>query len=279
MTHEMVVTEKLLAGIGRIPPLKPAIVAMLQEINGGDYTINRLKQLIEEDANTSATILKIANSPFYGLHGKIASIRDACVMLGRNSLCNIVYATALESYSGCMEHHPARLSLSRHTQATAIVAGRIARHVQLEAGTAYTLGLLHELGKQIAMVGFPDFFNAFVQAAARIPEETWQELAAMSLLGERIAQKWHLPELFQHCIRHVVSPQECPVQTRRYVVLVAASHWLATDLGFPSPGEPQDLDARRAALQLLNCGELPLLAADTLQEVDADLKSLLQTHL
>lgn len=230
--------QELIGNIGRIPPLNPVVLRLLEELSNGQYSATNLQKIIEEDANTSATILKIANSPFYGMKRRVNSIRDACVLLGFNNLRNIVYATALESFSSSAGQE----SLRQHTVATAIIASQLARFSGLDDSTCYTLGLLHELGKQITMVGFPDYFAAFIDKAIRDPDGTVEEIDSMCALGETMAKCWHLPDLFLHCIRHHTDPASCPGPSTAYVQLIHAAHGLANAMGYPSPGEtvPED---------------------------------------
>lgn len=229
--------SELDGNIGRIPPLNPVILRLLEQLNSGKYNTDDLRKIIEEDANTSVTVLKVANSPFYGMNRKINSIRDACVMLGFNNLRNIVYATALESFSSDVGPRTYRDALRQHTVASAIIAAQLAKRMRLEESTCYTLGLLHELGKQITMVGFPDFFATFITKSGICQGGVNDEILAMCNLGEKLAKTWHLPELFQHCIRYYVTPDSCPKQSAPQVQLIHIAHLMASQMGFPSPGE------------------------------------------
>lgn len=230
--------QELISNIGRIPPLNPVVLRLLEELSNGQYNATNLHKIIEEDANTSATILKIANSPFYGMKRQVNSIRDACVLLGFNSLRNIVYATAMESFT-C---NTGQESLRQHTVATAIIASQLARFSALDDSTCYTLGLLHELGKQITMVGFPDYFNAFLAKAKKGQDDMGEEIDSMCALGETMAKSWHLPDLFLHCIRYYTRPASCPKPSAVYVQLIHAAHGLANAMGYPSPGETVPAD-------------------------------------
>lgn len=229
--------SELDGNIGRIPPLSSVIQRLLEQLNSGKYNTADLKKIIEEDANTSATVLKMANSSFYGMNRKINSIRDACVILGFNNLRNIVYATALESFTGDGGSRTHREALRQHTVASAIIAAQLAKRIRLEESTCYTLGLLHELGKQITMVGFPDFFATFIAESKICQGSVNDEILAMCKLGEKLAKTWHLPELFQHCIRYYVAPDTCPKQSSPQVQLIHVAHLMASQMGFPSPGE------------------------------------------
>jgi|GEM_PF-1428253 len=227
----------LIEKINRIQPLNPIMMELLAAIQNQDSQATDLEHIIRSDANTSATILKIANSPFYGMSGRIKNVRDACVLLGFDQLRNIIYATALEHASNGGPHKIWCKKLRRHTLATAIIASELSQHmsVKIEKGQAYSLGLLHELGKQILVSELPDLFHEYMNTQGQ-PE---QEPIVGTLIeaGTIIAQKWRLPEVFQICIRYALTPDEPPEAFQNEVTLIRCSHQLAQEFGFQSPGD------------------------------------------
>ena len=226
--------------VGRIPPLNPTMLALLQALDSSESDADDLQKLILADANTSATILKIANSPFYGMNKKIQSVRDACVLLGFHSLRNIVYATALESFESPDEDPtlmPLRDALRQHTRHAAAIAVQLARQVKLESSTLYTLGLLHELGKQITLAAAPNRFRQYTETASFDIEAAYRDISAMCTLGGEVAKSWHLPDLFQHCIRFYPAVERCPQPSQRHTRIIYCAHILAGRAGSLSPGE------------------------------------------
>lgn len=267
MTIAITRDSPLTCNIDRLPPLNPALMKLLMELNQGTQDASGLARIISEDANTSATILKIANSPFYGMNKKIASVRDACMVLGLNNLRNVVYATAIESLDPHQAPDAPRTALQRHCRATAILCTRLAPCLGFrDPGTSYTLGLLHELGKQATLIGYPDYFAAYVQNPAAQP----QAPADMCGLGESLAQSWHMPDLIRHTIRHYPHPDNSPVPSQPQVRLVHFAHRLANHFGYCSPGESPNPAARDDTRRYLDTHARPGtdLAAllDTLEE-------------
>lgn len=246
----------------RIPPLNPVILDLMQELNDGKTNATRLTEIIQRDANVTALILRIANSPFYGMNKKINSVRDACVLLGMASMKNLVYATAAESLTCHPEFEHVRASLHRHTTACAIIAGELAKHTSKDRQLHYTLGLLHELGKQLALSGCDDYFAQYLVNAESDPETAHQQTLAMCALGEIIATKWQLPDAFRQVIRHFTSPEQAEEGLRQTVSLIHLAHKLSAFMGLPSPGE----QASDSAPDLSAFPELATLPLDELKK-------------
>jgi HD superfamily phosphohydrolase YqeK len=55
----------------------------------------------------------------------------------------------------------------RHTLASAIISRELARASRQEADRAYTLGLLHDIGRLGLLVGYPDAYNEILAEAGR----------------------------------------------------------------------------------------------------------------
>lgn len=88
--------EEIVSSIDSLPPLlDTTLIINKLYANGGDaLDINKLIIIIESDALLSANILKMVNSPLYGLSQQILSITQAVTLLGTHK----VYGLAL-SYS------------------------------------------------------------------------------------------------------------------------------------------------------------------------------------
>lgn len=251
----------LIEKINRIQPLNPIMMELLAAIQNQDSQATDLEHIIRSDANTSATILKIANSPFYGMSGRIKNVRDACVLLGFDQLRNIIYATALEHASNGGPHQIWRQKLRRHTLATAIIASELSLYmtVRIEKGQAYSLGLLHELGKQILVSELPDLFHEYMNTQGQPEQESI--VGTLIEAGTIIAQKWRLPEVFQTCIRFALSPDDPPEAFQNEVTLIRCAHQLAQELGFDSPGDRYKPSEPGALLH-----HYPTLPADVITE-------------
>ena len=77
----------------------PTLPAVAMEVNkmllDYDTTISKLSDIIEKDQAMVSKILKLVNSSFFGLRGKISSISHAIVVLGFNTIRNAVVSISI----------------------------------------------------------------------------------------------------------------------------------------------------------------------------------------
>src|ERR1035437_3774998 len=77
-------------GLGQLPTL-PAIVArVLEVLNTPNASADTAARLIGQDLALSAKVLRLANSAFYGIPRSIASVDQAIVILGFQTVRSLV---------------------------------------------------------------------------------------------------------------------------------------------------------------------------------------------
>ncbi|HHN45837.1 MAG TPA: HDOD domain-containing protein, partial [Planctomycetes bacterium] len=82
--------EKLVEGIDTLPTL-PSIVARVNELVQDPATsASDLNDVISRDLALSGRLLKLVNSSMYGFPRKISSVTHAVVILGFNTVRNVV---------------------------------------------------------------------------------------------------------------------------------------------------------------------------------------------
>ncbi len=89
--------EQIIKGIDSLPPLSNAAHIVQSLYAGGIEHINisRLVRVIESDAMLSVNILKMINSPYYGMNKQISSISQAVSLLGVRQIYMLVINYAI----------------------------------------------------------------------------------------------------------------------------------------------------------------------------------------
>jgi HD-like signal output (HDOD) protein len=73
-------------------PTLPTVALRVMEITANQKSsANDLMDIISPDVSLTTKILKIANSPFYGLTRKISSLQHAVTVLGFKEIRNLVF--------------------------------------------------------------------------------------------------------------------------------------------------------------------------------------------
>jgi len=239
-----------------LPGIVERIVAVLEQPEGD---LAEAAALVETDQVLTAQVLRLANSAFYGLSGRIGSVRHALTVLGTTVSRSLVYATAVLDL---------RIGLSgfwEHAVGTAVMAGALARHLGLDKPEEVSgAGLLHDLGKVVLFRQAPEAFAA-VLADARAHGRTFRE-SERALLGTDHAQiaswlmtRWRFPlRLSEPVVQHHEPghAKAVPVET----AVVHAANTLVRAYGYGCGGDARIPPVAPAAWALLGLGRADLHA-------------------
>ena len=84
-----------------LPPLPAVVVQIMRSINNPSTSAEELNNLIRMDQGLASKVLRIVNSAYYGLPKKVSTITQAVMILGFNTVRNLVMGvSALNAFSG-----------------------------------------------------------------------------------------------------------------------------------------------------------------------------------
>lgn len=201
--------EQTLKDIG-IPPRPEIIDRIADEMRKDEPNFRHLGQLIEADVSLSASLIKTANSPFFGFRSRARSANEALMMLGLDVTSRAIAGISLR------KAFPADIRLERFWHASAQIAALsgwltqiIGRH-RLRAEDAHTFGLFRDCGIPVMMRRFPGYEKILARAngdAAQqftlVEQQGLQEFPTNhAMVGCLLAESWWLPEEICQAIRH-----------------------------------------------------------------------------
>jgi HD-like signal output (HDOD) protein len=200
--------QQALQGIS-VPPQPQIMVDLQMEQYMPDPDLEAIARLIAQDPGLSGALLKIVNSPYYGLSNKIASIQRAVNLLGSRSVINLINA---QSIKGEMSDETI-VTLNRFwdtAQDVAMTCVTLAKRIGSQAvDEAYALGLFHDCGIPLMLKRFPQYMNVLEQAYAdasaqvRIVDTENQAFNTNhAVVGYYTAKSWRLPEHVSDAIAH-----------------------------------------------------------------------------
>src|SRR5215813_13969777 len=79
--------EKKLADL---PPLPAVVVRIMETVNNPDTSAEEINRLIAMDQGLTSKVLRIVNSAYYGFPKRISTISHAVMILGYNTVRNLV---------------------------------------------------------------------------------------------------------------------------------------------------------------------------------------------
>jgi putative nucleotidyltransferase with HDIG domain len=232
----------------RIPAFPPVAIRVLHLLQDDDVPVDQLVELMRADPAFSAELLRRANSPLFGFHSEVVSLKQALILLGFRRVRGLALTVATGMYLRKAAQVGELRKFWRYSLACALLAEELARACGLPEDTAYTAGLLHDIGRLGLMVAHPEQYAQLIRHASE-QLETGQPVDIVQLerdlfgvdhyeVGRWLAEDWKLPPLLAEIAgRH---PWEV---TRQWNIIgvVRLGCQLAMALGFgvlPSPHTP-----------------------------------------
>jgi putative nucleotidyltransferase with HDIG domain len=217
--------------ISRLPSLSTTAAKVLETCNNPKSSANDLNRVISLDPVLTGQVLSLINSAYYSLRQPVSSLTRAIIMLGINTVKNLVLSCAILEQ---MRHKHAFRALSAekfwaHSLGVGVIAKCLAKvkGVSLaEQEEFFICGLLHDLGKIPLNQKFPDDYFKALDMAER---SCWPLGRAESVvfgidhatIGGWIARKWRLsPPVIESLDCHH-RPEESPADCRQMVFMIA----------------------------------------------------------
>ena len=198
LTSEQI--QQALQGIS-VPPQPQIMVDLQMEQYMPDPDLGVIARLISQDPGLSGALLKIVNSPHYGLSNKIASIQKAVNLLGSRTVINLINA---QSIKGQMTDETI-VTLNRFwdtAQDVAMTSLTLAKRIGSQAvDESYALGLFHDCGIPLMLKRFPHYMNVLESAYANtgpdcrvVDTENEAFDTNHAVVGYYTAKSWRLPD-------------------------------------------------------------------------------------
>ena len=192
-----------------LPSLPAVVVQLMSLLQQQDVNLDPIAETLSLDQALAAKVLQLANSPFYGMSGRITSIRDGINILGLRPLGTLVLAAVLTVQFDQL--HGKALHLDefwRHSIASAVAARALAESQGLDESSAFTAGLLHDVGLLVLDSLYPiEMAQALQWAVEHDAPHLQAEQALLGVshaeVGAWLAQHWHFaPEVVEAIAGH-----------------------------------------------------------------------------
>ena len=188
--------------IQKLPTLPEVGMSILNVAGDPEISMDEISDVINRDPALAARVLKVANSPFYGMPRQVDSLQLALVILGLSEVRNIALGIMILKIIDGMNSNVAydREKFLTHSLGCGVVARILSRKLKLRNdGADFIVGLLHDMGKIIIDEYFSRQFEkiidvsmqshcAMIEAEKRFLGESHERIAGW------LAEKWRLPE-------------------------------------------------------------------------------------
>ncbi|MGE4297331.1 MAG: HDOD domain-containing protein [Desulfovibrionaceae bacterium] len=201
-----------------------------------------LADIVGRDPSVSARLLRLVNSPLYGLPSRIDSITRAVALMGVNEISTLALGISVATmFDGISSHLLNMKSFWQHSFACAMLAKILAGYIPgVQEERFFVGGLLHDIGRIIYCKAAPDCAVAPLREARTRPESlTDMERAFLGFdhaaLAGALAREWKFPAALVGMIEHHHEPSRAPAPQEAAIIHVA--DLLAVALQYGGSGE------------------------------------------
>ena len=265
--------DDIISDIKSFPSMSGAALKVLKLVDDPNSTASEIEDILRYEPSITANILKLTNSAYFGVPTKVASIRQAIVLLGWEKLGKLVMTTCVNA----VLDKPVRgydLSpgeLWQHSIAVSVAAELLVKELSIDADNEiFTAALLHDLGKLVLGDYVKEDFSAIRTAAG---EGTPFQVAERRVLGTdhaevggRLLELWSFPESLVQAVRWHHEPDSAE-EPGAIIDLIHVADVLCLMIGLGVGTEGLQYKPSPAATKRLGLKprQLELVASQTLQ--------------
>lgn len=214
-----------------MPPLSVSVSRILELSKNPKVDAKMLNDVISVDPVLTGKVLKLVNSAYYSMPNRVTSLVRAIVMLGINTIKNLVISTGVISAVNKRQNEDSALDMTsfwRHSVGVGVLAKLLALKQNIDPKFVeeyFVAGLLHDVGKLpldfVIAEGYKDIIALSQKKNLPLYQLESRYLGVNhSELGERIVDLWKLPTSLRETIVFHHNIEEAQPQFKRLVSTV-----------------------------------------------------------
>jgi len=226
-----------------ILPDIPSVVFELNEVIANPMSsAEHIAQVVNRSPSLTAVLLKIVNSSFYGFPSKIDTVSHAVALIGTREISGLAIGISILSI---FKNIPKEIldmhSFQKHSLACGILSRVLAAHKNVpQTEQMFVSGLLHDLGRLILYIHFPDESrNIIARSRTRFNLLYNEEKDCLGCdhaqVGKQLMKQWKLPLILENNVFYHHKPSEAPQPVPATIVHLADI--CVNALGIGSSGE------------------------------------------
>ncbi len=272
--------QETISRISQPPTLPEVVMHLIRVVDDPATSASEVSRIISRDQSLTTSVLKLVNSPFYGMSRQITTLTQATVILGFTAIRNIALTAAMFDEFGVSsnEEMPGGYSRSgfwEHSIACAIATRCLAGYAAFpDAEQAFIAGLIHDLGKVL----LDEYLHEDFVRALRLAEEEKLRIREAeqrifgtdhTQVGGWLARNWNLPEELVAVIEFHHNPTESTVAPR-LAALVHLADIIVRMQGYGHAGDSSNPVIDRMIWVQINISEeaLPSILDDIARKYD-----------
>ena len=231
---------ELVASIDQVVSLPEVCLRINEMVEDANSSVEDISQVIMQDTNLSARLLRLVNSAYYGLPGKVATISRAITFVGTAELRDLtIVTTSCRLFSGIPSSMINMQDFWHFSIATGILARQFSKQCNLlHPERLFVVGVLHDIGRLVLLWHLTSLARDILLIARgknQLFTQAEQDVLGFSHgeVGYELIRSWQLPRSISEVIRHHHEPGSA-TEHRMETALVHIAQALAYDLVWPS---------------------------------------------
>jgi putative nucleotidyltransferase with HDIG domain len=219
--------------IKNLPPISQAALRLVNLLEQAAISNDEIVRVIKCDNVLTAKLLRACNSPYFGLDEPVSSVDQSVLMLGHQQILHIILTLAFGSAMvvPLPGYAVEANELWRHSLITATASEIVAAEaydLNVEAPVAFTVGLLHDIGKlAMSQAITPEVqteIRQFIeqQGCSRTEAEMKVLGTDHGEIGACLLKSWNLPEEITEAVANHHQPV-CQPRPRLSVIAHVAN--------------------------------------------------------
>ncbi len=230
--------------IRQLPPFPATVNKVMEICRDVNTSPTDLTKVISLDPVLTGKVMQLVNSAYFGLSREIISLVRAVVMLGMNTVKNLVLGATVMSAFGTRKNFRA-LNMDmfwKHSLGVGVISKLIAekRNINKKLIEGYFIaGLLHDIGKIPLNSKFSDEYLNIMEIPEKEPQPLFiseKQLLGIdhTFVGNLIAKKWKLGEEISDTITYHHAPETYQgVQNDILFTVILSDHFAnSSEIGF-----------------------------------------------
>ncbi len=210
--------------IPMLPRVTGAVIELTQDENSD---MSKLADLIQKDPFLASRLMKIANSPAYCGVNPLNSLQQAISRMGMKVIAEVALAASVGAKVFQVKGYEKLVTyMWKHAVASSAWAKEIARIRRRNVESAFMCGLLHQIGRPVALQAIVDIMNEnSIELTLEQTELLIQEFYIT--IGVSLGHDWQLPKTVIESIEFHQDFESTPQSVQEAMICCAANQ-LAT---------------------------------------------------
>lgn len=218
----------------KLPQFNPAFAGLVGQVSWEHGDMQVLERVVAADPGSVVRLLRVANSPFFGLSKQVDTIQGALTVIGLAAARSMLIRGYLLDTFGAADDDVLANDFVMHSIVTGVAARLLAAEAGVAQDVALIAGILHDAGKLLMVIYARSLVERIYSGEATGDDDSFEDEIALfgfdhAELGACLLDHWALPEPVVQAVRRHHHRELCvtPLERTVFAANRVADHLIA----------------------------------------------------